>query len=394
MNVAAELAGLVGRAVDEAQGAGVLPEGDVAEPLVERPQRPDHGDYACSLPLKLARSMRMRPTEIAQAVVDRISGPVWLQRVWAAPPGFINFELSGEWLARQVGVIRAAGTSYGDVPLGRGRRVQVEFVSVNPTGPLHVGHARGRRLRQRPCQRAGGRRLLRAARVLRQRRRQPDGAVQPESLRSLSPGVRSPGRYTLRRLSRRVSCRVGRRYQKRRGRPVPPPAGRGDGGAGAGRDGPPADAGADTRRHGGSQDRLRRLVQRAESSLRRAVRSRHVPPPGRRLPRRTGWRHVVQVDGPGRRQGQGRRPQHRRAHILRNRCRLPLRQVLREEVRQGDRRPWGRPPGPRLLHEGDGVGDRGGPGAARPPHLPAGDAQTRRGDGAPVEAGRRRHNGA
>ena len=143
MNVAAELAGLVGRAVDEAQSAGALPDADVAEPLVERPQRPDHGDYACSLPLKLARSMRMRPTEIAQAVVDRISGPVWLQRVWAAPPGFINFELSGEWLARQVGEIRSAGASFGDVPLGRGRRVQVEFVSVNPTGPLHVGHARG-----------------------------------------------------------------------------------------------------------------------------------------------------------------------------------------------------------------------------------------------------------
>ena len=143
MNVAAELAGLVGRAVEEAQGAGALPEADVDEPVIERPQRPDHGDYACSLPLKLARPMRMRPTEIAQAVVDRAARPAWLERVWAAPPGFINFELSGEWLARQVGVIRAAGASFGDVALGRGRRVQVEFVSVNPTGPLHVGHARG-----------------------------------------------------------------------------------------------------------------------------------------------------------------------------------------------------------------------------------------------------------
>ena len=143
MNVAAELAGLVGRAVEEAQSAGVLPEADVPEPLIERSQKPDHGDYACSLPLKLARPMRMRPTEIAQSVVDRAARPAWLERVWAAPPGFINFELSGEWLARQAGVIRAAGASFGDVPLGRGRRVQVEFVSVNPTGPLHVGHARG-----------------------------------------------------------------------------------------------------------------------------------------------------------------------------------------------------------------------------------------------------------
>ena len=56
MNVAAELAGLVGRAVEEAQSAGALPDGDVAEPVMERPQRVDHGDFACSLPLKLARA--------------------------------------------------------------------------------------------------------------------------------------------------------------------------------------------------------------------------------------------------------------------------------------------------------------------------------------------------
>ena len=143
MNVAAELAGLVGRAVEEAQSAGALPDGDVAEPVIERPQRVDHGDFACSLPLKLARSMRMRPTEIAQAIVDRTARPPWIERVWAAPPGFINFELSAAWLARQVGEIRRAGASFGDVPVGQGRRVQVEFVSVNPTGPLHVGHARG-----------------------------------------------------------------------------------------------------------------------------------------------------------------------------------------------------------------------------------------------------------
>ena len=64
-------------------------------------------------------------------------------RVWAAPPGFINFALSPAWLREQVDVIRDAGTSYGASAIGAGQRVQVEFVSVNPTGPIHVGHARG-----------------------------------------------------------------------------------------------------------------------------------------------------------------------------------------------------------------------------------------------------------
>ena len=143
MTAPKELADLVRRALDGARSAGALPDADVGPPVIERPQKAEHGDYACSLPLKLARPMRMSPMAIAEAIASRVTPEAWLEQVWAAPPGFINFTLSSSWLTEQVDKVRAAGPAYGDVEAGQGRRVQVEFVSVNPTGPLHVGHARG-----------------------------------------------------------------------------------------------------------------------------------------------------------------------------------------------------------------------------------------------------------
>lgn len=143
MNVPTELAELVVQALNDALSAGALPKADVDSPVIERPQNLDHGDYACSLPLKLARPMKMNPMEIAEAISSRVGSQVWLAKVRTAPPGFINFELSGAWLALQVEEIRGAGPTFGDVTVGDDQRVQVEFVSVNPTGPLHVGHARG-----------------------------------------------------------------------------------------------------------------------------------------------------------------------------------------------------------------------------------------------------------
>ena len=135
--------GLLQAALDDAQHSGVLPPGEIDAPAVERPQNPDHGDFASSLPLKLARPMRMNPMEIAEKLVPLVPIEGALERVWAAPPGFINFSLSPHWLAQQVNRILDAGDRFGSVDAGKGERVQVEFVSVNPTGPLHIGHARG-----------------------------------------------------------------------------------------------------------------------------------------------------------------------------------------------------------------------------------------------------------
>ena len=138
-----EIADLVTGALERAQGQGLLPTAPLPEKLVERPSNPEHGDYATSMPLKLARAMQMPPLEIAERLVPLIPLGGALAQVEVARPGFINFTLADDWLRRQVDAILEAGESYGATETGVGQRVQVEFVSVNPTGPLHVGHARG-----------------------------------------------------------------------------------------------------------------------------------------------------------------------------------------------------------------------------------------------------------
>ena len=127
----------------KAQKEGALGPAALPEVLVEHPQNSEHGDFASGLALKLARTMRMPPMAIAQEISTRIALPPQVDRAWVAPPGFINFVLRSDWLGTEVESILAAGKSYGDVKLGTGTQVQLEFVSVNPTGPLHVGHGRG-----------------------------------------------------------------------------------------------------------------------------------------------------------------------------------------------------------------------------------------------------------
>ena len=138
-----EIAALLGRAVEAAQADGSLPAFAVPEIAIERPQNPEHGDYASTLPLKLARAARMSPIAIADALVAHLPPADYVGKVQVAAPGFINFTLSDAWLARQVDAIIAAGEAFGNVDLGHGARVQVEFVSANPTGPLHAGSGRG-----------------------------------------------------------------------------------------------------------------------------------------------------------------------------------------------------------------------------------------------------------
>jgi len=138
-----ELARCLQQAVAEAQRRGALAPAALPEVLIEHPQNPEHGDFASGLPLKLTRTMRMPPMAIAEKVSEHIIPPPQIDRLWIAPPGFINFTLREDWLSTLVEPILTAGESYGNIDLGKGKRVQVEFVSVNPTGPLHVGHGRG-----------------------------------------------------------------------------------------------------------------------------------------------------------------------------------------------------------------------------------------------------------
>jgi arginyl-tRNA synthetase len=134
---------LLVKAANEAQKSGKLPSVALPEITIEHPQNPEHGDYASSFPLKLARTIGVKPLTIAQDVAAFIKLTPEIESVTVAPPGFINFTLNNGWLTQQVDAIRKAGEACGNIDLGKGSRVQLEFVSVNPTGPLHVGHGRG-----------------------------------------------------------------------------------------------------------------------------------------------------------------------------------------------------------------------------------------------------------
>ena len=131
------------QAAVQAQQSGKLPHVPLPEIAVERPQNPEHGDYATSFSLKLARATGLEPLKIANYIVESIAKSPEVADIAIAPPGFINFTFSQEWLTQQISNILSADDSYGSITLGQGRRVQIEFVSVNPTGPLHVGHGRG-----------------------------------------------------------------------------------------------------------------------------------------------------------------------------------------------------------------------------------------------------------
>ena len=138
-----QIAEMVVSALQSAIASNSLPEiGDVT-PSVERPKHAEHGDYSTSVAMALASSMRMAPRAIATEIVDSVAPTSMVKDVSIAGPGFINFKLDDEWLRSQIHVIRESGIGFAHLDVGSGQSVQVEFVSVNPTGPLHIGHVRG-----------------------------------------------------------------------------------------------------------------------------------------------------------------------------------------------------------------------------------------------------------
>jgi arginyl-tRNA synthetase len=146
----AVLSAIVERALDDAIASGALPplaEGE--RPVLEmtRPGNPEHGDYATSVALKLARPMRRAPLAIADALGGAIrAGPASREdvaQIATAHPGFLNFTLSPKWVGRAVDAARAAGADFGRIRVATPRHINIEFVSANPTGPLTIGNARG-----------------------------------------------------------------------------------------------------------------------------------------------------------------------------------------------------------------------------------------------------------
>ena len=134
---------LVESGINELRKEGVVKLATTPEIIIERPSNQEHGDFATNLPLRLSRSTNLKPMELAEKLADKIPGESSIDRVEAAHPGFVNFYLSDSWVQTQVDVVRQLGASYGNLDVGNDRKMMVEFVSVNPTGPVHVGHARG-----------------------------------------------------------------------------------------------------------------------------------------------------------------------------------------------------------------------------------------------------------
>lgn len=116
---------------------------DDVDAFFEKPKHEGHGDRAANIAMKLARSLKTNPRDIAARIADNLSIPDYIDHTEIAGAGFLNVFLSGKFYADAIADILAQGNTYGALELGHGRKIQVEFVSANPTGPLHIGHGRG-----------------------------------------------------------------------------------------------------------------------------------------------------------------------------------------------------------------------------------------------------------
>jgi arginyl-tRNA synthetase len=134
---------LLSAALERLAAAGVLPAGGLPDLQVVRTRDPTHGDFSSNVAMMLTKQARARPRDLAARLLEALPASALIGRVEIAGPGFINFFLAPGAYRALVPRILAEGPDFGRSHLGAGKRVQVEFVSANPTGPLHVGHGRG-----------------------------------------------------------------------------------------------------------------------------------------------------------------------------------------------------------------------------------------------------------
>ena len=118
-----------------------IPEGFLVR--IERPRQEGHGDWATNIAMQLAKPFGEKPRDLAEAIIAKIPENGVIEKAEVAGPGFMNFTLKSDWVAETIKTAIEKDADYGRSDAGKGRRVQVEFVSANPTGPLHMGHGRG-----------------------------------------------------------------------------------------------------------------------------------------------------------------------------------------------------------------------------------------------------------
>lgn len=136
------ISALVSEAIRQAVDAGELPLSETPDPGLERPRDPAHGDWATTVALRSAKLAGMQPRQVAEVVAARIADHPDIAGVEIAGPGFINLRLAPPALQRILREARETDLGFGASDAGGGKRVQVEFVSANPVGPMHVGHGR------------------------------------------------------------------------------------------------------------------------------------------------------------------------------------------------------------------------------------------------------------
>lgn len=142
MDIKEILAGAIKKAALTAIEKGTVKEGELPEVLLEVPPQKEFGDFASNFAMQSARSLKCNPRIVAQAVIDNLDC-AYVDRAEIAGPGFINFYLKDNWLSDMFANIVKAGENYGNLTAPTKEKIQLEYVSANPTGPLHVGHGRG-----------------------------------------------------------------------------------------------------------------------------------------------------------------------------------------------------------------------------------------------------------
>ncbi|MGA9753936.1 MAG: arginine--tRNA ligase [Desulfobaccales bacterium] len=144
MHIKKTIRDLITASAEQARQAGRLDFETLPAFEVEATKHPEHGDLATNLALVLAKQAKMPPRKVAEVIINNLAPPEgMLQKVEMAGPGFINFFIADSFWYRVIPEIHRLGPAYGDSAIGAGVKVQVEFVSANPTGPLHIGHGRG-----------------------------------------------------------------------------------------------------------------------------------------------------------------------------------------------------------------------------------------------------------
>ncbi len=135
---------LINEGIEKAVAEGQLPQVQIVDITVEVPREKQHGDFATNIAMQITKQAKKAPRMIAETLINHMNlTDTYVEKVEIAGPGFINFYFKKEWLYGVITAIEQEGTEYGKVNIGNGEKVMVEFVSANPTGPMHMGNARG-----------------------------------------------------------------------------------------------------------------------------------------------------------------------------------------------------------------------------------------------------------